>query len=93
VNATTRDNNDMVLSTSDGTILFETIPRKVTFKSQDVYTATITGNSVYIDGVALPRGSGSTTTGQVSLQSLLQVRDEIAPNFQAAGDFVEMLLE
>ncbi len=86
VNATTRDNNDMVLSTSDGTILFETVPRKVTFKSQDIYTATITGNSVYVDGVALPRGSGSTTTGQGSLQSLLQVRDEIAPNFQKQLD-------
>ncbi|MGO7208578.1 flagellar hook-associated protein FlgK, partial [Rhizobium ruizarguesonis] len=72
VNATTRDNNDMVLSTSDGTILFETVPRTVTFKSQDIYTAATVGNSVYVDGVALPRGTGSTTTGQGSLQSLLQ---------------------
>ncbi|MDR9758622.1 flagellar hook-associated protein FlgK [Rhizobium redzepovicii] len=86
VSATTRDNNDMVLSTSDGTILFETIPRTVTFQAKDAYNATIAGNSVYIDGVALPRGSGSTATGQGSLQSLLQVRDEIAPNFQKQLD-------
>ncbi|RUM07197.1 flagellar hook-associated protein FlgK [Rhizobium chutanense] len=86
VSATTRDNNDMVLSTSDGTILFETIPRTVTFQAKDAYNATISGNSVYIDGVALARGSGSTATGQGSLQSLLQVRDEIAPNFQKQLD-------
>jgi flagellar hook-associated protein 1 FlgK len=81
-----RDNNDMALYTSNGTTLFETIPRSVTFASQSTYDANTVGNSIYIDGVALPPGQGSTTSGQGSLQALVQIRDEIAPTFQSQLD-------
>ncbi|OWV84872.1 flagellar biosynthesis protein FlgK [Rhizobium sp. R72] len=86
VNAVDRDNGDMALYTTDGTVVFDTIPRTVTFVAQDTYTAQTQGNGVYIDGVLLAKAQGSTTTAQGSLQALLQVRDDIAPKFQSQLD-------
>lgn len=86
VTTATRDNNDMVLYTSDSTVLFETIPRTVTFEPTSSYTASTVGKKIYIDGVPLDPGEGATTSGQGSLQALLQVRDEIAPTFQSQLD-------
>ncbi len=86
VNAVDRSNGDMALYTTDGTVVFDTIPRTVTFVAQDTYTAQTKGNGVYIDGVLLASGTGSTTSSQGSLQSLLQVRDDIAPKFQSQLD-------
>ncbi len=86
VNAVTRGNNDMALYTTSGTTLFETIPRTVTFQPTNSYTAADTGNSVYIDGVALTPGQGANTTAQGSLQAALQVRDDVAPTYQKQLD-------
>ncbi|EJJ26477.1 flagellar hook-associated protein FlgK [Rhizobium sp. CF142] len=86
ISTSTRSNNDMVISTADGTTLFETVPRTVSFKATGTYVAGTEGNSVYIDGVALSPGEGSTTTAKGSLQALLQVRDEVAPTFQSQLD-------
>lgn len=86
ITSVTRDNNDMALYTSDGTVLFETVPRSVTFSPTATYVAGTEGNAVYIDGVALTAGEGSTTDANGSLQALLQLRDEVAPTFQAQLD-------
>ncbi len=86
VTTVSRANNDMVLYTADGTTLFETIPRAVSFTPTKSYNAGMDGNGVYIDGVALGKGSGGTTSGQGSLQALLQLRDDIAPTFQSQLD-------
>jgi len=86
IKTVSRANGDMALYTSDGTTLFETLPRAVTFTPTDAYSATSTGNGVYIDGVALAAGSGSATTGQGTLQALLQVRDVEAPTYQKQLD-------
>ncbi|MBZ9789211.1 flagellar hook-associated protein FlgK [Rhizobium sp. 3T7] len=86
VNAVDRDNGDMALYTTDGTVVFDTIPRTITFVAQNTYTAQTKGNGVYIDGVLLGAGKGSTSTAQGSLQALLQVRDEVATTFQSQLD-------
>ncbi|AGB70093.1 MULTISPECIES: flagellar hook-associated protein FlgK [Rhizobium] len=88
VTTVTRGNNDMALYTSSGTTLFETIPRTVTFKSTDTYTAAtpVPGNSVYIDGVALTPGQSANTTAQGTLQAALQIRDDVAPTYQKQLD-------
>ena len=86
VTTVTRDNNDMALYTSGGTTLFETVPRSVTFKPTNSYTASTVGNNVYIDGVALDPGQGADTTAQGSLQAALQVRDVVAPTYQKQLD-------
>ena len=86
MSAVTRDNNDMALYTSDGTTLFDTTARSVTFKATTTYVAGTKGNAVYIDGVALGAADGSTTSAQGSLQALLQIRDGVAPTFQLQLD-------
>lgn len=92
VSTSTRSNNDMVLYTSDGTTLFETTARKVSFDPIAAYDANTTGNSVYIDGVAVKSGSGSNTTAQGSLASLLQLRDEVYPTYQSQLDEIARVL-
>jgi flagellar hook-associated protein 1 len=86
VQTVTRDNNDMVLYTSDGTTLFETSPREISFNPQPGYDANTTGNKLYIDGVELGSGEGGNTSAQGSLQAYLQLRDKIAPTFQSQLD-------
>lgn len=86
VTTVTRDNNDLAIYTSDGTTLFETTPRAVTFDATKTYAADSVGNGVYIDGVAVKAGSGSDTTAQGSLQASLQLRDEVYPTYQSQLD-------
>ncbi|TNM66068.1 flagellar hook-associated protein FlgK [Aliirhizobium smilacinae] len=86
VSSTIRDGNDMVLYTSGGITLFETVPRAVTFDASAALDATTDGNAVYIDGVALAQGKGSSTSASGSLQSLLQLRDEVYPTYQEQLD-------
>src|ERR671930_625511 len=49
----TRGDNDMVIMTKDGATLFETIPRTVTFQPQAAFSASMTGNAVYVDGLPI----------------------------------------
>ncbi|KQV68357.1 flagellar hook-associated protein FlgK [Rhizobium sp. Root1220] len=86
VNAVDRSNGDMALYTTDGTVVFDTIPRTVTFVAQSTYTTQTKGNGVYIDGVLVGSGKGSTSTAQGSLQALLQVRDEVSTTLQSQLD-------
>ncbi len=88
VSVNMRDNSDMVLYTSDGTTLFETDPREITFDRTYTYDATVTGNSVYIDGTPVRAGVGGNTDGEGSLAALVQLRDEVAPTFQTQLDEV-----
>nr|WP_295469542.1 flagellar hook-associated protein FlgK [Mesorhizobium sp.] len=88
VSTITRENNDMVLTTASGAILFETSPRTVTFQPKPGYDATTVGNSVYIDGVPLQAGSGGDTDASGRIAAYLQLRDTVAPNVQAQLDEV-----
>ncbi|MBP1842159.1 flagellar hook-associated protein 1 FlgK [Rhizobium petrolearium] len=81
-----RENNDLVLYTSDGVTLFETVPRKVTFQPTAAFDASTNGNGVYIDGVALKAGEAANTSAKGSIQALLQLRDTVAPTFQSQLD-------
>ncbi|WP_117190932.1 flagellar hook-associated protein FlgK [Rhizobium terrae] len=86
VTSYTRGDNDMVLYTSDGVTLFETVPRKVTFQPTAAFDASTTGNGVYIDGVPLKAGDAANTTAKGSLQAYMQLRDKVAPTFQKQLD-------
>lgn len=82
ISTVVRGNNDIAIYTSTGITLFETTARTVSFQATTAYDASTVGNSIYIDGVALPAGEGASTSAQGSLQSLLQLRDEIYPGYQ-----------
>ena len=86
VTTVTRTNNDLALYTSDGTVLFETVPRTVSFQPTTTYTATVEGNQILIDGVPVQAGTGGNTSARGSLPALLQLRDNTAPTFQAQLD-------
>ncbi len=88
VSSTIRAGNDMALYTSDGTTLFETIPRNVSFTATKTYTAATVGYAVTIDGVEVKAGIGGDTSASGSLQALLQIRDQVAPTFQSQLDEV-----
>ncbi|MGF0537365.1 flagellar hook-associated protein FlgK [Agrobacterium sp. ES01] len=88
INVQTRDKGDVVLYTTDGTTLFETIPRTVTFTPQTFYDAGVSGNPVMVDGTRVNIGVGGDTSAQGSIAAQLQIRDEIAPVFQSQLDEV-----
>ncbi len=92
VRQVTRSGNDMALYTSDGVTLFETVARPVEFAKSTGFSATLQGNKIFVDGVPLASGSGANTTGQGSLQSLLQIRDEYAPEMQTQLDEIARAL-
>jgi flagellar hook-associated protein 1 FlgK len=92
VTQVTRSGNDMALYTSDGVTLFEAVARPVEFDTSSGYSATLTGNQIYVDGVPLAAGQGATTTSRGSLQSLLQIRDEYAPSMQDHLDEIARVL-
>lgn len=88
ISTITRENNDMVLTTASGAILFETTPRSVTFEPRAGYDATTVGNAVYIDGVPLQAGAGGDTDAAGKIAAFLQLRDTVAPAVQAQLDEV-----
>lgn len=78
----TRDNNDMALYTTDGTMLFEGSAREITFTPKPAYDANTEGGAIVIDGLKMSIGVNGNTSARGSLQALLQVRDEIIPRYQ-----------
>ena len=92
VTTVNRTNNDLALYTSDGTVLFETEARTVTFDATTTYTATVTGNQVLVDGVPVQMGAGGNTSARGSIPALLQIRDHTAPTFQAQLDEISRSL-
>jgi len=86
VTSFTRSDNDMVLMTRDGTTLFETVPRTVSFTATSSYTAGTTGGTVLIDGV--PVGGGTSGEALGKLAGLVQLRDSVATTMQSQLDEV-----
>lgn len=86
VSTFTRGDNDMVITTGDGTTLFETIPRTVSFTPSSSSTAGVAGNTVYIDNVPISAGAGGNTSASGKLAGLLQLRDDVASKMQSQLD-------
>ncbi|PLP56975.1 flagellar hook-associated protein FlgK [Mesorhizobium loti] len=80
----TRGSNDMVITTGDGTTLFETIPRSVTFTPSPGYTPGAVGGQIYIDKV--PLKVPSTTEAAGKLAGMLQLRDNVTVTTQRQLD-------
>ncbi|WP_217572257.1 flagellar hook-associated protein FlgK [Mesorhizobium sp. GbtcB19] len=82
----TRGDNDMVITTKDGTTLFETVPRSVTFTPSSGYSAGTSGNTIYIDNVPVSAGASDNTTADGKLAGLLKLRDGVASTMQSQLD-------
>jgi len=86
VRSFTRDNNDMALYTTDGTMLFDSGAREILFTPQPAYDANTVGNPIVIDGQEVSAGETGNSTAQGKLQALLQMRDDIIPAYQSQLD-------
>ncbi|TPO08923.1 flagellar hook-associated protein FlgK [Mesorhizobium sp. B1-1-5] len=86
VSTFTRGDNDMVITTKDGTTLFETVPRSVTFAPSAGYSAGTPGNTIYIDNVPVSAGTGDNATADGKLAGLLKLRDGVASTMQSQLD-------
>ena len=81
-----RGNNDIMVLTSNGLVMFESNARTISFQATASYGPNTTGNSLYIDGMV---ASGDepwlpVTTGR--LGGAFKVRDEILVNQQNQYD-------
>ncbi|MGP2493681.1 flagellar hook-associated protein FlgK [Mesorhizobium sp. PUT5] len=86
VSTFTRGDNDMVITTGDGTMLFETVPRTVSFTPSSGYAAGAQGNTIYIDNVPLSAGPANNAEANGKLAGMLQLRDGVASTMQAQLD-------
>lgn len=86
VRSFTRGDNDMVLYTTDGTMLFDGTKRDILFMPTPAFDAGTTGNPIIIDGVPVKAGENGNTTAKGQLAALLQVRDSVVPTYQAQLD-------
>lgn len=81
-----RDNNDMALYTTDGTMLFDNGAREISFTPLPAYGAQTQGNPIVIDGQKVSAGESGNSTARGQLQALLQIRDDIIPTYQTQLD-------
>lgn len=86
VTAIQRADNDLMLVTTSGATLFETVPREVTFRPSTALAPGSTGNGIYVDGVPIGAGTGGNTSAGGKLSAMLQLRDSVATGMQAQLD-------
>lgn len=81
-----RGDNDMVITTTSGATLFETVPRAVSFEQTPGFAPGMAGSKIYIDGVPIQPGTGANTDAAGKLAGLVQLRDSVANTMQAQLD-------
>ena len=82
-----RQNNDMVIYSDSGMTMFETTPRNISFTAIQPYTAATSGNNIFVDGVPITNGPNRPSEPPSGrLIGLIEIRDEVAPKFQAQLD-------
>jgi flagellar hook-associated protein 1 len=84
----TRTNNDTVIMAGNGSTLFETVARKVTFEPLAGYSPGADGNSIYVDGVPIIGGVGANTDASGKLAGMVQLRDSVSATMQSQLDEV-----
>ena len=83
-----RANNDIMIVTADGTTLFESVPRHVSFEAQSAFGPATAGNRVLVDGVPISPAVGANTTAGGKIAATVQLRDTYASGMQAQLDEV-----
>jgi flagellar hook-associated protein 1 len=86
VRTVSRADGDMALYTDSGVTLFDVRARAVTFDRTTAFSAGVTGNPVYVDGVPITGTAGSMTAVSGRLVGLAKIRDDIAVTYQSQLD-------
>ncbi len=86
VTTTTAANGSMSIYTDSGITLFQNTPSTVSFTSTSTYVDGVTGNPVTVDGVPITGSSISQPIQSGALAGYAELRDTIAPQYQAQLD-------
>lgn len=87
ITTTTSANGDMSIYTESGVTLFQDVSaRSVTFSPTNTYTATTTGNPVYVDGVPIIGVSAAMPVTTGNNAGLATLRDNLAVTYQSQLD-------
>lgn len=78
----------MSIYTDSGVTLFETTPRSVSMQPTTAYTASVTGAAVYVDGVPVTGANAVMPIQSGALAGLAELRDTVAPTYQAQLDAI-----
>jgi flagellar hook-associated protein 1 FlgK len=81
-------NGSMSIYTDSGVTLFETTPRAVTMQATTAFSAATTGAAVYVDGVPVTGANAVMPIQAGALAGLAQLRDTVAPTYQAQLDAI-----
>ncbi len=81
-----RDNNDVALYTDSGVVLFDKTARTVSMTPSSALAPGVTGNAVTVDGVPVTGANAPMPISSGTLAGLAQLRDVVAPTYQAQLD-------
>ena len=77
INVVPRENDDIIVMTSTGVMLFEGEPRDITFQSTPSYGPNTTGGELRIDGVVVSGGNSSLPIRSGNLAGHFEMRDNL----------------
>jgi flagellar hook-associated protein 1 FlgK len=86
VSVSIRPNGDAALYTDSGVVLYDKSARSVSFAPTNAYTAGITGNAVYIDGVPVTGASSVMPLKSGKIAGLAELRDTATVTYQSQLD-------
>ncbi len=78
----TRANNDIVVTTDSGVVLFETVPREVKFTPTNTFAPGVSGSAVFVDGVNVAGPGATMPVSGGKIAGLTAVRDDAAVTYQ-----------
>jgi len=86
ISTTTNANGSVSIYTDSGVTLFQDIPQTLSFTPSPTLTAGVSGNPVTVDGIPITGASAPMAVQSGALAGLAQLRDTIAPEYQAQLD-------
>ena len=86
ISTTTNSNGSTSIYTDSGVTLFQDTPQTLSFTSTPTLTAGTSGNPVTVDGIPITGASAPMAVQSGALAGLTQLRDTIAPEYQAQLD-------
>jgi flagellar hook-associated protein 1 len=86
ISTTTNANGSVSIYTDSGVTLFQDVPQTLSFTPSPTLTAGISGNPVTVDGIPITGASAPMAIQSGALAGLAQLRDTIAPEYQAQLD-------
>ncbi len=88
ITTVTNSNGGMNIYTDSGVTLFQGTARTVSFTPTTSYTASTTGNAVYVDGVPVTGSSSAMPIESGTLAGLANLRDNVAVTYQSQLDSI-----